>query len=277
MVDDEYNGVKEIVLSEQNLIYLYEHNRENIYDCLINQYLIVKDEKGIILDKLKWNGSIYQPISFKVIQNDFNGKVKPRNLEQELAFDLLQDNDIKVKLIQGAWGGGKDFLMSAHAIDFVKKQRYDKIIWLRNNIEVKNSKQIGFLPGDKNDKLLPFASPLADNMGGFDGLQLWMMSGRIEVEHLGFIRGRTFNRCIVICSEAENTTKEHLQLIISRMGEDSQLWINGDIKQVDDRIYESNNGLKQCIHYLKDNPLFGTIELNTTERSETARLAAIMG
>ena len=49
VVDDEYNGVKEIVLSEQNLIYLYEHNRENIYDCLINQYLIVKDEKGIIL------------------------------------------------------------------------------------------------------------------------------------------------------------------------------------------------------------------------------------
>ena len=106
VVDDEYNGVKEIVLSEQNLIYLYEHNRENIYDCLINQYLIVKDEKGIILDKLKWNGNIYQPISFKVVQNDFNGKVKPRNLEQELAFDLLQDNDIKVKLIQGAWGGG---------------------------------------------------------------------------------------------------------------------------------------------------------------------------
>lgn len=273
----DYNGVKELVLSEQALLYLYEHNRENIYNCLTNQYLVIRNEVGDVVDKLKWNGSIYHPISFKVVTNDFNGKVKPRNLEQELAFDLLQDNDIRVKLIQGAWGGGKDFLMSAHAIDLVRKQRYDKIIWLRNNIEVKNSKQIGFLPGDKNDKLLPFASPLADNMGGFDGLQMWMMSGRIEVEHLGFIRGRTFNRCIVICSEAENTTKEHLQLIISRMGEDSQLWINGDVKQVDDKIYESNNGLKQCIKYLKGNPLFGTIELNTTERSETARLAVLLG
>jgi len=275
--EDKYNGAKVITLSEKNLLYLYEHNRENMYDCLTNQYLIVKNEKGDIVDKLKWNGNIYQPISFKVISNDFNGKVKPRNVEQELAFDLLQDNDIKVKLIQGGWGGGKDFLMSAHAIDLVRKQRYDKIIWLRNNIEVKNSKQIGFLPGDKNDKLLPFVSPLTDNMGGFDGLQMWMMSGKIEVEHLGFIRGRTFNRCIVICSEAENTTKEHLQLIISRIGEDSQLWINGDIKQVDDKIYESNNGLKQCVHYLKGNPLFGTVELNTTERSETAKLAVLLG
>lgn len=274
---DTYNGIKNVVLSKQNLLYLYDHNRENIYDCETNQYLVVKNEDDEVIDKLKWNGTAYQPISFKIINNDFNGKIKPRNVEQELAFDLLQDSDITVKLIQGAWGGGKDLLMSAHAIDLVRKQKYDKIIWLRNNIEVKNSKQIGFLPGDKNEKLLPFASPLADNMGGFDGLQMWMMSGKIEVEHLGFIRGRTFNRCIVICSEAENTTKEHLQLIISRMGEDSQLWINGDIKQVDDRIYESNNGLKQCVHYLKGNRLFGTVELNTTERSETARLAVLLG
>lgn len=61
--------------------------------------------------------------------------------------------------------------------------------------------------------------------------------------------------------EAENMTKEHAQLIISRMGEDAQLWINGDVKQVDDRIYESNSGLKQCVHYLKGNRLFGTVEL----------------
>lgn len=275
--DDLYNGIKEVIMSEKELLDLYENNKDNKYDCLTNEYLIVKNENGTIIDKLKWNGCMYTPISFKTIDNDFNGRVKPRNPEQELAFDLLQNPNLTVKLIKGSWGGGKDYLMSAHAIDLVRKQRYDKIIWLRNNIEVKNSKQIGFLPGDKDDKLLPFVSPLADNMGGFDGLQMWMMSGKIEVEHLGFIRGRTFNRSIVICSEAENTTKEHLQLIISRMGEDSQLWINGDIKQVDDKIFESNNGLTQCIHYLKGNPLFGTVELNTTERSETARLASLLG
>lgn len=274
---DEYNGIKEITLSEEELLSLYEHNTDNTYGCLINEYLVIKNEDGNVVDRLKWDGTAYISISYKTINNDFSGKVKPRNYEQGLVFDLLQNFDIKIKLLQGIWGSGKDFTMSAHAIDLVRKQRYERIIWLRNNVEVKNSNKIGFLPGDQNDKLLPFASPLADNVGGFEGLQMLMLQGKLEIEHLGFIRGRTFNNCIVICSEAENTTKEHLQLIISRMGENSQLWINGDVKQVDERIYETNNGLKECIHYLKGNPLFGTVELNITERSEVAKLAMLLG
>jgi PhoH-like ATPase len=142
---------------------------------------------------------------------------------------------------------------------------------------VKNSKDIGFLPGTSDDKLMPYAMPLADHVGGIDGLKMLITQGKIELQHLGFIRGRDIKNAIVYCTEAENMTKEHIQLLIGRLAEGSTLWLNGDFKQVDDAIFERNSGLKQTINSLKGNKLFGCVELNTTERSETAQLADLLG
>ena len=80
--------------------------------------------------------------------------------------------------------------MSSAAVDLIEKGKYEKIVWIRNNIEVKNSKPIGHLPGDYKEKLLPFAMPLADHLGGVDSLEIMIGQGRIEIVHLGFIRGR---------------------------------------------------------------------------------------
>lgn len=273
---EEYTGYKEVVLSDKEYLMFCEQTNVNCYNSLVNEYLIIKKEDGSITDKLKWNGIKYIPVMYKNINNNFVGKIKPRNINQELAFDMMQDSNITIKILSGMWGSGKDLIMSAHAIDFITKNKYDKIIWLRNNVEVKDSNRIGFLPGSQQDKLLPFASPLADNIGGMEGLQYLFASGKLEIEHLGFIRGRSFKNCLVICSESENTTKEHLQLIISRMAENSQLWINGDFAQIDDRIFVKNNGLRSVIEKLKGQDLVAHVQLNTTERSETAKLASIL-
>jgi len=103
-------------------------------------------------------------------------------------MDLLYNDDITVKILSGCFGSGKDYLMASAALDLVLQGKYDRIMWVRNNVEVKNSKPLGFLPGDAFDKLLPFAMPLADHVGGVDGLESLMDEGKVEVEHLGFIR-----------------------------------------------------------------------------------------
>ena len=149
-------------------------------------------------------------------------------------------------------------------------------MWVRNNIEVKNSKPIGHLPGDYKDKLLPFAMPLADHLGGVDSLELMMSQGKIEIVHLGFIRGRDIKDSIIICSEAENMTKEHIQLLLGRVGDGSSLWINGDYKQVDEKVFRENNGLITAIDKLKGHHRFGFVKLLKTERSETAAMADLL-
>lgn len=273
---EEYIGYKTVHLSDDEMAYLYSHTNENIYDLLINQYLMICNESGEIVDKLKWNGTELFPIHFRNISNDISGKVKPRNPQQELAFDMLQNQNATVKVLTGGYGSGKDFMMVTNALHLIKENKFDKIVWVRNNIEVKNSKPIGFLPDGLKDKLLPFAMPLADHVGGEDGLDLMIRQGRVEIQHLGFIRGRDIKNSIIICSESENMTKEHIQLLIGRVGDGSALWLNGDYKQVDELIFETNSGLVSAINKLKGNPLFAFVKLEKTERSETAALADLL-
>ena len=107
-------------------------------------------------------------------------------------------------------------------------------------------------------------------------LSLYIQQGKIEVEHLGFIRGRDLKNTIVYCSEAEHLTRKHVQLILGRIGEGSILFLNGDWRQIDAKAFEKDNGLIAAIDRLKGNKLFSYVKLNETVRSETAKLADLL-
>lgn len=273
----EYTGFKDIVLTNPNDINaLYDPKTNETFGCLENEYLIARDEKEEIIDLFKCKDGRLAQVPYKAIESKFAGKIKPRNIQQKLGIDMLYDTDITIKILTGKFGTGKDLLMSSAAIDLIEKGYFDKLVYVRNNIEVKNSKPIGHLPGSSNEKLLPFAMCLADHVGGVDGLSYMIEKGVVEVVHLGFIRGRDIKNSIILCSEAENLTKEHIQLLIGRVGEGSNLWINGDFKQTDLAIFERNNGLMIAIDRLKGHPRFGYVKLLKTERSETAAMADLL-
>lgn len=273
---EEYAGYKEVILSDDEMNYFYNNIDKNLYNSLLNEYLIIKNSKNEVTDRRRWDGEKYTTLSYKQINSDFSGRIKPRNEQQVIAFDMLQNKNETIKVLTGKYGTGKDYLMISNALELIKQGKYDKILWVRNTIEVKNTKSIGFLPGSMHDKLLPFAMIMADHLGGKDGLDMFMMQGKIEIEHLGFIRGRDYKNTIIICSEAENMTKEHVQLLIGRIGEGSALWLNGDFKQTDTYIFESNNGLLETVNKLKGHEKFGYVKLIKTERSETAALADLL-
>lgn len=273
----EYTGFKDIVLTNPNDINaLYDPKTNKTFGCLENEYLIARDEKEEVIDLFKCKDGRLAQVPYKAIESKFAGKIKPRNIQQKLGIDMLYDTDTTIKILTGKFGTGKDLLMSSAAIDLIEKGYFDKLVYVRNNIEVKNSKPIGHLPGSSNEKLLPFAMCLADHVGGVDGLSYMIEKGVVEVVHLGFIRGRDIKNSIILCSEAENLTKEHIQLLIGRVGEGSNLWINGDFKQTDLAIFERNNGLMTAIDRLKGHPRFGYVKLLKTERSETAAMADLL-
>lgn len=272
----EYNGyVTYEIESDEELASFYENPDINTFDLYTNQYCILMRDDNVI-DKVKWDGEKNVSVSYKGVNNSFMGKVKPRNIQQELAFDMIQNDDITIKTLIGGFGTGKDFVMISNAVDMLKSNKYEKIVWVRNNIEVRNTNPIGFLPDGLKEKLLPFALPLADHLGGVAGLEIFMNQGKVEIQHLGFIRGRDIKNSIIYCSEAENMTKEHIQLLIGRVGEGSSLWLNGDFKQVDNDVFWSNNGLTVLINKLRGDKHFGVVRLMKSERSETAALADLL-
>ena len=273
---DEYTGYKDVTLSDEEMSYFYLHSNENIYGCLMNEYLIIRKSDGEVVDYRKWNGEEYKAISYKQISSKFLGKIKPRNPEQTLAFDMIQDKGITIKVLSGGFGSGKSYLMISNALKMIEDGRFDKLVYIRNPITVSNITEIGFLPGELESKLKPGAMVLADHLGGETGLNMQIMAGNISIEYIGNIRGRDYKNCILYCTEAENLTKEHVQLLIGRIAEGSELWLDGDFKQTDSPIFRNNNGLLTSVQKLAGHKNFGYVQLKKTERSETAAMADLL-
>ncbi len=270
----DYKGYEIVQFVDDNeMIEFYRDPKRNLFNLNQNEYAMVRDPSGRMIDKLKWNGKQCVQVKYIPVKNDYSGKIVPRNDEQELAFDLLQDRNSTVKLLTGTWGSGKTMLMAAHAVNEVLKNRAEKIVWIRNNFVTRDSKDIGYLPGDFTQKMIVWAAPLADHLGGEDGLRQAMDNGMVEIQHLGFIRGRDIKNAIVLCSEAENLTRAHMALLLSRIGEGSQLWLDGDTAQTDHQRFDIDSGIHAVIEALRGDPLFGYVELQKTERSPTAELA----
>ena len=273
---DEYKGYKDVTLSDEEMSNFYCHLNDNTFGCLINEYLIIRKSDGEVVDYRKWNGEEYKATSYKQISSKFLGKIKPRNPEQTLAFDMLQDKNITINILSGRFGSGKSMIMISNALKMIEDGKFDKLIFVRNPVIVHNITDVGYIPGTLNDKLKPGAMVLADHLGGETGLDMQIMAGNISIEFIGNIRGRDYKNCILYCTEAENLTKEHIQLLIGRIGENSELWLDGDIKQVDSPIFRNNNGLLTSVQKLAGHEKFGYVQLQKTERSETAAMADLL-
>ena len=270
-----YTGYTRLEPTDAEYAELYSTNQLKNYLFHENEYLYLqpKDENVEKGDYLQYrNGSFYR-LKYPIIESSFAGKFKPRNVEQVFAFNMLKDEQTTIKLITGRFGTGKTLLLVVAALEAIEQGRFDRIIWVRNNVQVKDTDPLGALPGDAYDKLLPYLGPMIDHVGGPEGAKLLVDQGKLEVIPLAHLRGRSIRNSIIISSEAENLTKEHIQLLIGRVDEGSNLWMDADLKQRDKAVFEKSQGIEKTIEKLKGEPLFGYVHLIKVERSATARLA----
>lgn len=208
--------------------------------------------------------------------------IKPRNAEQTFGLNALLNKDIKLVALEGVAGTGKTLLALASALE--QKNKYDQIILARPIIPLSN-REIGFLPGDAEDKISPYMQPLWDNLTFIKNqfktnekkgkiLQQIQDSGELTITALAFIRGRSLSNSFFIIDEAQNLTPHEVKTIITRAGEGTKVIFTGDINQIDTPYMdEHSNGLTYLIDRLKGNALFSHIKLEKGERSELANLA----
>ena len=274
----DYKGYTEVCFSDSQLAYFYNNKLSYEQECGLreNQYLLIKDHSGEVVDKYCYQNGELRQVMFTTLGGAFTGKIKPRNPQQVCLFDMLKDKTSKIKLVTGRFGSGKTLAMTNAALELIEKGKFERIVWVRNNVSVKDAPEIGFLPGTEIDKLMPYVMPLADHAGGEEGIKKMLESGTLEVIPLGHLRGRSLRNSIVFCTECENLTRQHIQLLMGRIDEGSQLWLDGDIKQRDRAIFEQSAGLERMIDRLAGNKLFAHIHLEKSERSEVAALADLL-
>ena len=274
--DQSFCGWTKYYPNEEDMSMLYSDPTVNILNCKTNEFAEIYDN-GTLQDILFWNGKEYTKLKYKDIKNPYIGEtIKPRNLEQKMAFHILQNQDIKVKLLTSAWGSGKTMIALNYALEQIGAGRYSKLVFVRNNIVVADTKDIGYLPGDLRAKMSIWGGAIADHLGGQEMLDHLIDENTIEIFPLSHIRGRSIRSSIIICDECENLNDKLVTLLLSRVEEDSEIIFCGDVAQIDDPRFEKNNGIRAMLSALAGNPLFGTVKLIKSERGRVPKLCDLI-
>lgn len=268
----DYNLVKDMFSFLMGLgIYAY-HDDGAIEDNITAEIHLCLDEKQI--------KEIAPYLYMFELEKQIDPEIKPAleitdiySVGEEEMVCILVDNSEHLYLTNDYIVTHNTMANIVAALDAVQKGEFEKIIFIRNNVQVKDTDQIGALPGDEYAKLLPYLMPFADHCGGVEGVQRLIEDDKLEVIPLGFLRGRSIRNAILYSMESENLTKEQIQLIMGRVDKGSQLWMDGDIKQRDKAVFEKSQGLETMIERLAGNKLFGYINLVKSERSPVAALA----
>lgn len=246
-----------------------------------HEFVILKDELGTTKSALLKVNSQATKLEPLYLSNDPVWGITARNAQQRMALELLMNDDIPLVTLTGKAGTGKTLLALAAGLLKVEDERkYKKLLIARPVVPM--GKDIGYLPGEKDEKLRPWMQPIYDNLeflfdtkksGDID--KILMGLGSIHVEALTYIRGRSIPGQFIIIDEAQNLTSHEIKTIVSRVGEGSKIVLVGDPEQIDHPYLDSiSNGLTNIVEKFKQEQISGHITLEKGERSKLAQLAA---
>lgn len=242
-----------------------------------NQYFILKNSKGTALARYNASTRCLLPVERRHAYG-----IEPRNNEQILALDALLDPSISLVSLTGIAGTGKTLLALAAALE--QEDRFKQILLSRPVIPLQNQ-EMGFLPGNVQEKLAPYMLPLMDNLKVIKNrfkdtsrenirLEEMQRSEKLLISPLAYIRGRSLNQVFFIIDEAQNLTPHEVKTIITRAGEGSKLVFTGDIQQIDSPYLDMHsNGLTTLTDKMIGQDLFAHVNLVKGERSRLAELA----
>ena len=282
-----YDGLTEFYVEDRIIDDFYAKQPVFVDDLLTdgvplhnNQFIMMKsdfDEKKTALAFFEWYD---KPIRHITDNKGGIWGVIPRNKEQRFALDMLMNPNIPLVSVVGKAGCGKSLLCLAAGLEQVlaAEPKYKRLIVARPVQPM--GKDIGFLPGDLNDKLLPWLMPIQDNLQFLMGddktaLELYVEKGTIEIEALTYIRGRSIANAYILIDEAQNLSAHEIKTIITRVGENTKIVFTGDVEQIDNVYVDAtSNGLSYVVEKMKDQEVSGHITLKKGERSLLASIAS---
>jgi len=285
-MDQIYDGFASVLVDDE-LIEQYYNDEEVVLEegreLHPNQYIMLvsnQNEKKTALARY-----INSEMPLKKIAQFRKGiwGIKSRNKEQMFAMDMLLNPEIQVVSLIGKAGSGKTLCAIAAGLEQSMESGSEEPIYRRLIVSrpvQPLGKDIGYLPGTLEDKMAPWLAPVQDNLRFLMGddnvtLEMYMEKGKIEIEALTYIRGRSISNSYIVIDEAQNLTTHEIKTIITRVGEGTKVILTGDIEQIDN-VYldEKSNGLVYAVEKFKYHSIAGHVTLKKGERSKVATIAA---
>ena len=276
-VDSGWTGVAEIEISAEQMSELYDDEKltsRTVQDLPINTSLVIHSDRGSALGRVSARGEL------KLVRGDRDVfGLHGRSAEQRLAIDLLLDPEVGIVSLGGRAGTGKSALALCAGLEAVlEKQQHRKIMVFRPLYAV-GGQELGYLPGDKDEKMSPWGQAVFDTLGALvseNVLEEVVERGILEVLPLTHIRGRSLHDAFVIVDEAQSLERNVLLTVLSRIGQNSRVVLTHDVAQRDNLRVGRHDGVASVIETLKGHPLFAHITLTRSERSAIAALVTEM-
>jgi PhoH-like ATPase len=284
-IEELYSGNRELLVPAATVADFYSQGSV-VVDApglYANEFLTLKDDQGKSA-LARWHKDVGKALPVKKIERSGVWGIRPRNKEQHFALDLLLDDSVKLVTLGGKAGTGKTLMAIAAGLQKVtEEQVFAKLLVSRPIFPL--GRDIGYLPGDIEEKLNPWMQPIYDNLELLLGLNKTdkkdgrsyaelVDMGFVEIEPLTYIRGRSLPNVYMIVDEAQNLTPHEVKTIITRAGEGTKIILTGDPYQIDHPYLDSsNNGLTTVAERFKEEAIAGHIIMTKGERSPLAELA----
>ncbi|MGM0439550.1 MAG: PhoH family protein [Chlamydiota bacterium] len=279
-----YQGYREVEVSKKEIDLLYKDGAiEPMVEGLSpHEYCYLKTSDNNSSAISRFCPKSKKLVSVSALEQGIWG-VKPYNIQQRCALDLVLNDDINLVTLEGPAGTGKTLLALAGGVHKVFDEgTYKRILVSRPIVPL--GKDIGYLPGSKEEKLVHWMQPIYDNLGVIcdtsgektNETMEWIVdSNKFEIEAVTYIRGRSLPKMYMIIDEAQNLTPHDVKTIISRAGMNTKVILTGDPSQIDNPyLDQDSNGLTFTVERFREHGIAGHISLSTTERSPLAALAA---
>ena len=293
--DELYYGWREVKVKDEMIDRFYKNRKIKLDEkCFPNEFLIMKseaDEKKSALGRYFKKEDLVVSLRF---EKEHPWGLKPLNVQQKFAIEALLDESIFLVTLVGIAGTGKTLLALGAGLKRVFDDSYFRRLLVSRPI-IPVGKDLGYLPGTKEEKLSPWMGAIYDNLEfllevsgekekisassqTFDleeAIEYLISTGKLEVEALTYIRGRSIPKQFMVIDEAQNLTPMEVKTIISRAGEGTKVVLTGDPYQIDNPYLDaSSNGLTYCVERFKGHELFAQVNFTKSERSLLASLAA---
>ncbi len=272
---DLYKGYKEVILSDEELAQHYE-NHENKWNLLVNEYLIIRNNDGEVVEKQRWTDKGFQSLSTKTFKSMYLDDFKPKDVYQMCCMDSLINTEFTI--ITGAAGSGKTMISLSYIMQSIQAGKVSKAVIAFNPVKLRNNEQLGYYAGNRLDKLMQtsLGGILSSKFGDIQQVEGLISQGKLMIIPTCDIRGTEISdKDILYVTEAQNIDTYTMRTIIQRAKAGTKILIEGDVlEQQDIKI----NNIKECgmykaIEVFKGTPYFSCVKLKNIYRSPIAEIA----
>lgn len=274
-ITDEYKGFVVVEETDERVFDIYEPIDgviTNAFNLLPNQYICTTKE-GKQIDIFRWTGTKYAKVSNSKIKSMYFGDIKPKDIYQKMVVDSINNNTLTC--ISGKAGSGKSMLSLACGMELVESGKYDRIVVLFNPCSVRGATQLGYYQGSLIEKALQsnIGNVLITKFGDRFAVENLIAQGKLKLVPMVDCRGMEIrDNEILYITEAENMTVDMMKICLSRASQFAKIIVEGDYKQIDNKIFMVDNGMSRLVDKLKGEDCFGYVQLQNVWRSKIATL-----